>query len=593
MDNNSDIMKSEKTGGSMKIGTKIFGLVGFCLLLLGLVAGVSIYQMNKIGGEIEGIAERDLPMTSALTSITIHQLEQAVNFERAMRSAEQMEKHSEAKTEYQKSVKKFKKLTAKTGKEFKEAEELAKKAHDSAKSQTAQHEFKNILEALLVIEKAYKSYGHHALEAFKFVDSGDLEKVVSLLPRIEEEEEKLDASLEKLLFEVGNFTKHAAQVAENHEHFALKMMILMTVIALVVGVVFAYFLVNGSIIRPLADVLKGLAAINVSDLSVDVKVHHDDEIGAVAKAYLLFRQSAIERTEERVKQEVERQERVDLRKRRDRIIEEFSGTVAGIVSTVSAASTELNATAQSMKDIAEKTGSQSKIVSQASDEASTNVQTVAAASEEMSHSIAEINQQVRSASEASKQAVMEVEKTGIQMENLAVVADRIGTVIQMISDIAEQTNLLALNATIESARAGEAGKGFAVVANEVKSLASETGKATEEINSQVKEIQGATKQAVISMGDIGEAIKRLDEISAVIASSMDEQGSATQEIAQNVQQAASGTEKVNSKMSGISEASQEAGAAAGEVSVAAEELSRQSELLNGVIHTFIADIEAA
>jgi len=208
----------------------------------------------------------------------------------------------------------------------------------------------------------------------------------------------------------------------------------------------------------------------------------------------------------------------------------------------------------------------------------------------MSHSISEINQQVSQASAAAKQAVTDVEETGSQMEALASTADKIGEVIRIISDIAEQTNLLALNATIESARAGEAGKGFAVVASEVKELASQTGKATEQIGEQVTEIQNATKQAVVSIANIGNVIRQVDETSASIAASMAEQGAATQEIARNVQEAASGTEEVTRNITGVSQASQEAGAASNQVMSAAGELSKQAEMMKTEVNKFIGQI---
>ncbi len=205
----------------------------------------------------------------------------------------------------------------------------------------------------------------------------------------------------------------------------------------------------------------------------------------------------------------------------------------------------------------------------------------------MSSSIFEINQQMVQASTAARQAVQDVDKTGAQIETLATMADKIGEVIKMISDIADQTNLLALNATIESARAGDAGKGFAVVANEVKELASQTGKATEDIIAQVNEIQSATKRAVVSISGIGDVIKNVDNISTSIAAVMEEQGAATQEIARNVQEAAAGTQEVSRSIIGVNEASHKAGEASGQVMEAASELSRQSEVMKTVVDQFL------
>lgn len=349
-------------------------------------------------------------------------------------------------------------------------------------------------------------------------------------------------------------------------------------------------------------VIKGLEAIKVSMLRVaggDLEEHisetgRSDEIGQMASAIEVFKENAIENKKLEASQQEQKQlAEEEKQKMMHQMADDLEAKVSAVVESVSTNAQQLNTAAQSMSHIARETSEQSAGVSSASEEAATNVQTVAAASEELSNSIGEINQQINQASAAAQKAVSEVEKTSEQMEMLASTADKISDVINIISDIADQTNLLALNATIESARAGEAGKGFAVVANEVKGLAGQTGKATEEIISQVNGIQAATKQAVVSMAEINKTIRQVDETSAAISAAMEEQGATTHEIARNVSEAASGTEDVTRNIVGISQASQEAGTASDQVMSAAAELSKQSEILKSEIGSFIDQVRAA
>ncbi len=271
----------------------------------------------------------------------------------------------------------------------------------------------------------------------------------------------------------------------------------------------------------------------------------------------------------------------------------FEANVGVVVSGVSDAAVEMRGHAELMSRNASGTSEQITSAAAATEQASANVQMVATAAEELSSSVAEISRQVARSSEIARQAVDQAERTNATVQSLADVARKVGDVVTLISDIAAQTNLLALNATIEAARAGEAGKGFAVVAGEVKSLASQTAKATSEIAEQIGAIQTATSDAVSTIGGIGATIGEMNDIAAMIASAVEEQSAATQEIARNVQQAAAGTQEVASTITTVRDAATETGAAAGDVFNAATELSGQAERLKTEVSAFMEKARAA
>lgn len=286
----------------------------------------------------------------------------------------------------------------------------------------------------------------------------------------------------------------------------------------------------------------------------------------------------------------------DRQKRQDKVtaaITEFDEQMKVAIETVSVSAVQMQKTANVLATSAEEAGRQSTTVAAASEQASTNVQTVASAAEELSSSIGEIGRQVAESTIIAGAAVTQANRTNDTVRGLADAAQKIGDVVDLIQNIAAQTNLLALNATIEAARAGDAGKGFAVVASEVKNLASQTAKATEDIGQHIAAVQKSTQESVDAIQEIAKTITSVNEIAAIIASAVEEQGAATKEIAYNVQQAAQGTQDVSANIAGVSQAAGETGGAAGEVLVAAEQLSAQSATLRKHVESFFATIQAA
>jgi methyl-accepting chemotaxis protein len=354
------------------------------------------------------------------------------------------------------------------------------------------------------------------------------------------------------------------------------------------------FIVGRGIARPINAMTGTMTTLAGGDKSVVIPgTEYGNEIGAMATAVQVFKDNMIKAEELAAAQDGERKAK---EKRAEQIAirtTAFDNVIKMVLGTVSAASQQMEASAQTMQAAAEETNVQSTAVAAASEQAAANVQTVASATEELSSSISEISRQVSESSKVVTKAVEEANLTKNMVRGLDEAASRIGKVVALITDIAEQTNLLALNATIEAARAGEAGKGFAVVASEVKNLANQTAKATEEIGGQISGIQQATKQSVEAIERIFKTIENVNQISTTIASAVEEQGAATQEIARNVEQAAAGTQEVSSNISGVTQAAGETGQVATQVLSAAQELARQSTTLRSEVDTFLADIKAA
>jgi methyl-accepting chemotaxis protein len=320
-----------------------------------------------------------------------------------------------------------------------------------------------------------------------------------------------------------------------------------------------------------------------------------DEIGDMAKTVTIIRENAAREAADKA-EATRREEEVRAQQRRaemHRLAEAFHAAVGEIIETVASASTELEAAAKTLTHTAEGTQQLSTTVAGAAEEASSNVQSVAAATEELTSSVHEIGRQVHEASRIATEAVQQARQTDGRINELSQAAGRIGDVVKLISAVAEQTNLLALNATIEAARAGEAGRGFAVVAQEVKALAAQTAKATEEIGTQIDGMQTATQASVAAIKGIGATISRISDISTVIASAVEEQGSATREISRNVQQAAVGTTQVASNIVDVNRGAGETGSASAQVLASAQSLSADGSKLKVEVARFLETVRAA
>jgi methyl-accepting chemotaxis protein len=404
----------------------------------------------------------------------------------------------------------------------------------------------------------------------------------------------LGISVQQLVDGVQAETNASTWQARQEISLATTVMLALGGLTLIGSVLFVWLYVGRNILRRIRSLQQSMQLLSGGDLESEIyRSGQHDEIAAMANSLHIFRESMIEARVLSADQDKDRTAKAERASRMEARIVEFEATVRGALDSLQKSANSMETTAQSMSATADQSSALVGAVAAAAEEASVNVQTVSSGTEELSSSISEIGRQVITSAEIARKAVDEAGSTDATMQGLAENAGRISVVIDLIQSIASQTNLLALNATIEAARAGEAGRGFAVVASEVKSLANQTAKATDEIRSQIANMQQVTTSAVGAIRNIGQTIGEINEVTAAIAAAVEQQGAATREIARNIQHAAGGTAEVSSNIVGVSTASAEAGSAAGEVLGASGALRREADVLRSEIDAFLSNIRAA
>lgn len=353
-------------------------------------------------------------------------------------------------------------------------------------------------------------------------------------------------------------------------------------------------MIERSTSRPLKSITTAINHLADGNTTIEIEnSDRRDEVGDLQRALVIFRANRIQADKLAQEQHENRQAQLDRAKNIDAMIQRFEAEVTGNLTVVNAAVTQLRGTASHMMDQSAATTDQATAVAAATEEAATNVDTVASAAEQLAAAIDEITLQVNRSSQIAQSGAEEADEASTIFAALGSASEKIGEVVELIQSIAEQTNLLALNATIEAARAGEAGKGFAVVAAEVKNLANQTTRATEEIATQINDIQSSTQNALGAIEHLSGRMNELNEVAGGIAAAVSEQDAATGEIARNVAEAATGTKEVSRNVNGLRHSAEDERGASGEVRDAAESLSDKSHVLLDQINKFLADIRAA
>lgn len=579
---------------------KIYSLaVMGVLLAVGITIG-SIYSVNAVGVQLKQISTEDIPLTNAVTNVTVHQLEQAVLFERAARFAEVMYYNTDKLgtgyrgliKNYNETKKHFFELAKKVDKEILDAEAKTKhvieyeESHGGAEETIA--EFHHVLDILKRVKSEHASFDKHVAETFALFEAGNVAAAEKMAEKVEEEEDKLAHELETLLVELEKFTADSTEYASHLEERLLQILSASAGIAALIFAVLSYVL-GRSITMPLLATKNYADELANGNLEIDQPKHSfKDEIADMIASLSVFKENAIEAQYARQEQEAqkikaERQQKEAMLAMADN----FEAGVGGMISSLAAASTELQSTAEGMKDISDQTEMASQTVASSSEESSASVNSVASAMEEMSASSSEIASQVSMTTTRSNDTAENAKRANETVDQLDTLVQNIGVVVESIQDIAEQTNLLALNATIEAARAGEAGKGFAVVADEVKKLANETGQKTEEISSQIGAIQTATGASVEAMQRIISNISEIDVSVSGVSAAIEEQNATTSEISRSIAEASQGAQQVSQIIGDVLRGAQETGTSADNVLEASTEVSQLSEKLKMSVDEFL------
>ncbi|MFY8106435.1 MAG: methyl-accepting chemotaxis protein [Elstera sp.] len=403
------------------------------------------------------------------------------------------------------------------------------------------------------------------------------------------------------LIQEPNFKKFGDNIVRGSELYSetKRDLFALAIFGLAASLGLAILMAHRLIARPLTLIARGMAGTaSGADSSVEVIVDpatakRRDEVGVLAKAFIAYTETAKQARlfDRQAREEAER--RLTQRAKLEENVVAFDAQTTTALGRISQASALLEKTANSLATSADQTTRQSGTVAAASSEATHNVQMVAEAARDLLKLVDEIRQQVLHSTKVASDAMAQASRTKGTMQGLADRTQQIGDVVKLITDIASQTNLLALNATIEAARAGEAGKGFAVVATEVKNLASQTAKSTEEISQQIAAIQAATNETLAGIQEIAGTITSVNDSANAIASAINEQSSATQHIVRNSENAAQGTQKVLATVDQINQSAAATGKDAADVRTAAHELYQQAETLRGQVDGFFSSLRRA
>ncbi len=528
---------------NIKIGYKIIGISTILILLMVIVSLYGILKMRNIGEEIKGIAEEDIPLIEIVTSITNHQMQQMILFERALRWGVILKKSKHARDEFRKDEDEFEKIGSMADEEIKKAEEIAEEAARNAKTDALREEFEEVEGHLREIDREHEEFEKHVREVFALISQGRLKEAEGLAEKVEREGDDLDHELAEFLVGIEKFTENAVYIAKRDEEEAVRVMILLTIAAFVFGYLMAV-LISFNITRPLKEAVAMADRLSEGDLTVDVTLKGRDETGLLMHS---------------LKNMVE--------KLRSTCIE-----IKSSADNVRVASDQVASTSQQLSSTSEQISQGATEQASAAEEASASMEQMGANIRQNADNALQTEKIALQTSNDANEGGKAVEKTVCDMKKIA-------EKISIIEEIARQTNLLALNAAIEAARAGEAGKGFAVVASEVRKLAERSQVAAVQINSLSASSVEVAERAGSLLDKIVPDIKKNAELVQEISAACNEQNAGAAQIGKAIQQ-------LDEVIQQNASASEEMSSSSEELAASAEEMSGQAQSLKDLISFF-------